>query len=60
MDEAKKYKYTEVVKILENPAAYLAAQVGRAAPRRTATSSAYPHPLLERGTERPVPKAPSL
>ena len=37
---AKHQKQTEVIKILENPAAYLAAQVGRAAPhpppRRTA------------------------
>ena len=32
MDYAKSEKHTEVIKILENPAAYLAAQVGRAAP----------------------------
>ena len=50
----------EVIKLLKNDPAYLAAQVGRAAPRRAATSSAYPHLLLERGTERPVPKAQSL
>ena len=42
---AKKIKYktqhhTEVIKILENPAAYFAAQVGRAAPH------AVPQPLL--------------
>jgi hypothetical protein len=40
LDRAKRMKHTEVIKILENPAAYLAAQVGRAAPhpppRRTA------------------------
>ena len=45
MGIAKKIKYktqhhTEVIKILENPAAYFAAQVGRAAPH------AVPQPLL--------------
>ena len=33
LDRAKEKKHTEVVKLLENPAAYFAAQVGRAAPR---------------------------
>ena len=62
-DNRKAYPHSlsnEVIKLLKNDPAYLAAQVGRAAPRRAATSSAYPHLLLERGTERPVPKAQSL
>ena len=40
LDDAKSKGHTEVVKILENPAAYFAAQVGRAAPH------AEPQPLL--------------
>ena len=58
MDYAKEKKHTVVIKLLENDPAYLAAQVGHAAPRRAAISSAYPHPSLERGTERSVPIRP--
>ena len=60
LDDAKEKGHTEVKLLEKCTPAYFAAQVGRTAPRRAATSSAYPHPSLERGTKRPVPRAPSL
>ena len=65
LDYAKKNNHTEVVRLLQNPTAYLAAQVGRTAPhprpmRVTASLAVASHRFRARSPYSSSPGAPCL